>query len=220
MPDAEPTDTAGSDGRGATSSDSQSASTKSVAPAEALSDAVWTIPNAISALRIVLIVVFTVLLATHHDAWAIAALAVAGISDFLDGFLARRWNQVTKLGRVLDPAADRILTVAVVIGLALRGIVPWWLVAILLLRDVVVGVALALGKRRGVHTPQVTFLGKLATLLLYFALPIAYFGYERWDIVHTLAIVLAVIAAALYWWAGMGYVADVRKRVHALTANP
>ncbi len=193
----------------------QSDAGTSDASEEVLSDAVWTIPNVISALRIVLIVVFTVLLATHHDAWAIAALAVAGISDFLDGYLARRWNQVTKLGRVLDPAADRILTVAVVIGLALRGIVPWWLVVILLMRDVVVGIALALGKRHGVHTPQVTFLGKLATLLLYFALPIAYLGYERWEIVHTCAIVLAVVAAALYWWAGIGYVADVRRRVRA-----
>lgn len=177
-----------------------------------LSDAVWTIPNAISALRIVLIVVFAVLLANHQDGWAIAALAVAGVSDFLDGYLARRWNQVTALGRILDPAADRMLTIAVVLGLALRGIVPWWLLVVLFTRDIVVGIVLALGKRRGIHTPQVTFVGKLATLLLYFALPIAYLCFDRWDTLYTLSIVFATVAAGFYWWAGLGYVLDVRRR--------
>lgn len=181
-----------------------------------VSTAIWTIPNAISVLRIVLIVVFTFLLAHHQDAWAIAALAVAGISDFLDGYLARRWNQVTVLGRILDPAADRMLTIAVVIGLALRGIIPWWLAVLLLLRDVVVGVALTLGKRRGGHTPQVTFVGKLATLLLYFALPIAYLCYDRGDTAHTVAVAGVVGAAVLYWYAGIGYVLDVRRRSEAI----
>lgn len=177
-----------------------------------VSTAVWTIPNAISALRIVLIGVFVVLLASGHDAWAIAALAVAGVSDFLDGYLARRWNQVTALGRVLDPAADRLLTIAVVLGLALRSIIPWWLVALLLARDIVVGIALLIGKRRGVESAQVTFSGKLATLLLYVFLPLAYIGYDRWDVVHGVAIVGAVASAAVYWWAGLGYVVDIRRR--------
>jgi cardiolipin synthase len=171
-----------------------------------VSTAVWTIPNAISAARIVLIVVFAVLLANHHDFWAITALVLAGISDFLDGYLARRWNQVTALGRVLDPAADRILTVAVVLGLALREIIPWWLVIVLLARDVVVGIALLIGKRRGIDAPTVTFVGKLATLLLYIFLPMAYLGFERSDFIHLVAILGAVAAAALYWWAGIGYV--------------
>lgn len=187
---------------------------------EELSSAIWTIPNAISALRIVLIVVFAVLLATHHDIWAIAVLSIAGISDFLDGYLARRWNQVTKLGRVLDPAADRILVVAVILGLAWRDIVPWWLVALLLSRDVVVGIALAVGKRRGVHTPQVTFVGKLATLLLYFILPIAYLCYDRWDGLYIASLIAAVGASVLYWWAGIGYVRDVRRRTPHHVATP
>jgi cardiolipin synthase len=174
--------------------------------------AVWTIPNAISALRIVLIVVFAVLIASHRDGWAIAALAGAGVSDFVDGYLARRWNQVTALGRVLDPAADRLLTIAVVLGLALRSIIPWWLVAILLLRDVVVGAALLYGRRTGVDTPQVTRIGKWATAGLYFFLPLAYLAFDRWTLVHGLAIVGATAAAGPYWVAGIGYVRDVQKR--------
>ena len=179
------------------------------------SDAVWTIPNAISALRIVLIIVFAVLLIAHEDGWAIATLALAGISDFLDGYLARRWNQVTKLGRILDPTADRMLTIAVVFGLGIRGIIPWWLVGVLFTRDIVVGIALLYGRSRGVDSPQVTMTGKWATGLLYLFLPLAYlaavaFGVEGW--LHTVAIVGATASAVLYWAAGLGYVKDVRQR--------
>ena len=118
------------------------------------SDEVWTIPNIISMFRIVLIVVFAFLLATDHDGWAIAVLAVAGFSDFFDGYLARRWNQVTKLGRILDPTADRMLTIAVVLGLGLRGIIPWWLVAVLFARDIVVGVALLWARKHNTTRPR------------------------------------------------------------------
>ena len=175
----------------------------------------WTIPNIISMVRIALIVVFTVLLINENDGWAIAALAAAGISDFLDGYLARRWNQVTKLGRVLDPTADRMLTLAVVFGLGARGIVPWWLVAVLVARDIVVGIALLYARSRGVESPQVTMTGKWATALLYFFLPLAYLAYiafpeQEW--LHTFAIAGGAAAAVVYWLAGLGYVRDVRTR--------
>lgn len=173
---------------------------------------IWTVPNAISMLRIALIGVFGWTLVIGQDGWAIAALALAGISDFLDGYLARRWNQVTALGRILDPAADRMLTVVVVLGLGIRGIVPWIVVAVLLARDVVVGVALVIGRSRGIESPQVTFLGKAATAALYFFLPLAFLAFARWDAVHTLAIVGAWLAAVLYWLAGLGYVRDVARR--------
>ncbi|HEY5434184.1 MAG TPA: CDP-alcohol phosphatidyltransferase family protein, partial [Candidatus Limnocylindrales bacterium] len=160
---------------------------------------VWTIPNIISMLRIVLIVAFAVLLARRADGWAIIALVAAGVSDFFDGFLARRWNQVTTLGRVLDPAADRLLTLAVVIGLGLRGIVPWWLVAVLLARDAVVGIALLIGRRRGVGTPQVTLVGKAATFGLYWFLPLSYLAYGHSDAWHAIGIWGSAASAAAYW---------------------
>lgn len=175
----------------------------------------WNIPNAITIARILLIVVFGYLLMTHRDGWAIAVLALAGISDFLDGYLARKWNQATELGRILDPAADRILTVVVVLGLAIRDIIPWWLVVFLLARDVVVGVALLVGRRRGIAAPQVTFIGKTATFVLYFALPLAYLAFERWDTVHMVAIVVATLAGALYWASGIGYVRAVLSGEHS-----
>lgn len=172
----------------------------------------WTVPNIISMARIALIAVFAVLLVSENDLWALIALAAAGISDFLDGYLARRWNQVTSLGRILDPTADRLLTVVAVLGLAYREVIPWWLVVIVLARDVMVGVALLVGRRRGVSSPQVTFVGKAATFGLYVALPLAFLAFERWPTIHTLALVMAVVAAGLYWWSGVGYVRDLRAR--------
>ena len=121
-------------------------------------------------------------------------------------------DQQPALGRILDPAADRMLTVVVVLGLGIRGIVPWIVVAVLLARDVVVGVALVIGRSRGIESPQVTFLGKAATAALYFFLPLAFLAFARWDAVHTLAIVGAWLAAVLYWLAGLGYVRDVARR--------
>lgn len=178
----------------------------------------WNVPNLITALRIVLIGVFGVLLVQGHDAWAITVLALAGASDFLDGYLARKWNQTTELGRILDPAADRILTVVVVVGLAVRGIIPWWLVGVLLARDAVVGLMLLWGRKAGAPPPQVTFVGKAATAALYFFLPLAYLAYARWPAVHLIAIVGASLAAVLYWWSGWGYVRVIREGTESGTS--
>lgn len=172
----------------------------------------WTVPNGISMARIVLIGVFGWLMIAGHDLWAIAALVVAGVSDFLDGYLARRWHQVTKLGSILDPTADRLLTIVVVLALAVRGIIPWWLLAILFARDIVVGVALLHARRKRIDVPDVSFVGKSATFALYFFLPLAFLAFERWDTVHVIAIVGATLTAALYWISGVMYVQDVVTR--------
>lgn len=170
-----------------------------------------TLPNAITVARIGLIVVFGVLLVRSADAWAITVLAVAGASDFLDGFLARKLGQTSDLGRFLDPAADRLLTAVVVLGLAWRDIIPWWLVALLLARDIMMGVALLWWRRRGAATPKVTFLGKSAQFALYVFLPLAYLAYERWDGVHALAIIGAAISSIAYWGAAVQYLAQLRR---------
>ncbi len=172
-------------------------------------------PNLISVVRIALVAVFGALLVAEQDAWAIVVLAAAGVSDFLDGYLARRWGQVTALGRILDPTADRLLTIVVVLGLAARDIIPWWLVAVLLARDLVVGVALLYGWSRRVASPHVTYVGKAATAALYVFFPLAYVGYGRFDVLHTASVVGASLAAVVYWWAGVGYVRDVVSRAAA-----
>lgn len=162
--------------------------------------------------RIVLIGVFGWLMVAGFDGWAIAALVAAGVSDFLDGYLARRWNQVTRLGGILDPTADRLLTIVVVAALAVRGVIPWWLLAALFARDIMVGIALLYARRRQVAVPEVAFVGKAATFALYFFLPLAFLAFDRWDTVHLVAIVGATLTAVLYWISGVIYVMDVARR--------
>ena len=103
-----------------------------------------------------------------------------------------------------------------VIGLPLRGIIPWWLAGLLLARDLLVGLALLAGKRKGVPAPQVTFAGKSATFGLYVFLPLAYLSWERWPAVYAIALVWAVFAVILYWISGIGYVVEVRRGASVL----
>ena len=169
-----------------------------------------TLPNVITIARIAAIVVFGFLLVRSIDGWAITVLAVAGASDFFDGYLARRLGQTSQLGRFLDPAADRLLTVVVVLGLAWREIIPWWLVLLLLARDVIMGVALLWWHHLGSSTPRVTMLGKSATFALYVFLPLSYLAFERWDAIHTFAIWAAAASAIAYWGSAVQYLAQLR----------
>ena len=93
-------------------------------------DRVVTLPNALSVFRILLVPVFLILLVQGQDLLALATLAFSGVTDLLDGWIARRFDQMTKLGRQLDPAADRLYILAALIGLAARGLIPWWLLVV------------------------------------------------------------------------------------------
>jgi cardiolipin synthase len=184
-------------------------------------DRVLTIPNAISAARLAGVPVFLWLVlgsqSATADYWAVALLIVAGLSDWLDGKIARALNQGSRLGQVLDPAADRLYIAATIIALAVRGIIPWWLVAVLAVREITVGAALAVLRRRaGFATLQVSFVGKAATLCLLYAFPLLFLGdHPGWG--GTLARVLgwafAIWGTALYWWAAMLYLVQVRSLV-------
>jgi len=182
-------------------------------------DRVLTIPNALSAARLAGVPVFLWLVlgprTATADYWAVALLIVAGATDWLDGKIARALNQGSRLGEVLDPAADRLYIAATIVALAVRDIIPWWLVAVLALRELVVGGALAVLKRRvGFGTLQVSLVGKTATLCLLYAFPLLFLGdHPGWG--GTLARVLgwafAIWGTVLYWWAAMLYLAQVRS---------
>jgi cardiolipin synthase len=102
---------------------------------------VWTVPNVISFLRLLGVPLFLwLVLGPEADGWALGVLMLSGVTDYLDGYLARRLDQASKLGQVLDPVADRLYILAVVIGLALRDIVPWWFAVVLPMRDVLLWV--------------------------------------------------------------------------------
>ncbi len=178
-----------------------------------LPDRVWTVPNALSVLRLLGVPVFLwLLLGPEADGWAVAILMFSGFTDWLDGKLARWLDQSSKLGALLDPAADRLYIVSTLVALALRDIVPVWMVALLLGREVVLGLMLLVLRHYGYPPLQVHYLGKAATLLLLYAFP----GLLLADGESLLATVAAPIAWALTIWgtalyllAGLLYVIQV-----------
>src|SRR3954464_2447460 len=138
-----------------------------------LADRVWTVPNLLSLLRLLGVPVFLWLaLGPHADGWAFAVLAFAGISDYADGKIARRFNQSGRLGALLDPAADRLYVLATLIALTVRDIVPIWIAVGIPARDVLLALTLPVLRRHGYGPLPVHFLGKAATLCLLYALPL------------------------------------------------
>ena len=190
-------------------------------------DRVLTIPNAISVARLAGVPVFLWLVlgprTATADGWAVALLIVAGASDWLDGKIARALNQTSRLGQVLDPAADRLYIAATIVALAVREINPWWLVAILALRELVVGVALAVLKRRvGFGTLHVSLAGKTATLCLLYAFPLLFLGdHPGWagTLARVIGWAFAIWGTFLYWWAAVLYLSQVRSLASATTSS-
>jgi cardiolipin synthase len=179
------------------------------------SSRVLTLPNLLSAMRLGPPPLFLwLVLGPEEDAWALVVLMVAGITDFLDGWLARKLNQQTVVGQILDPVADRLYILAVVLGLALREIIPWWMAISLPLRDLLMWGLVPLLRTRGYSALPVHFLGKAATFNLLYAFPLLLLG-DGEGVVATLAQVFgwafALWGIGLYWWAGVLYAWQVRK---------
>ncbi|MCU1447152.1 CDP-alcohol phosphatidyltransferase family protein [Cryobacterium sp.] len=173
-----------------------------------LSSRVLTVPNVLSFLRLALVPVFLWLIVDGYDSWALLVLAVSSLTDFLDGWIARRFNQITRLGQLLDPAADRLYIFAALIGLAWRDLVPWWIVVVVVGRDVfllLLGVVLA---NHGFGPLPVHLLGKVATFCLFYALPMIMLGQafpelSWWS--QPVGWAFGLWGAYLYWWAGVIY---------------
>ncbi|MCB0907671.1 MAG: CDP-alcohol phosphatidyltransferase family protein [Nocardioidaceae bacterium] len=156
-------------------------------------------------------------LGPEADGWALAVLMVSGVTDFLDGYLARKLDQRSALGEILDPVADRLYILAVVVGLALRGVIPWWFALILPLRDALLWGLVPFLRTRGYSALPVHFLGKAATFNLLYAFPLLLLG-DGHGAVAVLARVFgwafAIWGVALYWWAGILYAYQVYKLLH------
>jgi len=179
-------------------------------------DAVLTLPNALSVLRLLGVPLFLWLVLTERDAMAVGVLAVGGATDWLDGKIARRWNQMSQLGALLDPAADRLYILATLIGLTVRGVVPWWVTAVLVGRDVVLAGFLPVLRRHGYGPLPVHFLGKAATFNLLAGFPLLLLGDGEStvsQVAHAFGWAFAIWGTALYLWAGVLYVMQVRQVV-------
>lgn len=192
------------------------------APENEVSSRILTVPNVLSFIRLLLVPVFLVLLIDGQDVLALVVLIVSSVSDFLDGLIARNFNQVSRLGQLLDPAADRLYIFAALIGLAVRGILPWWLVGVIAARDVtllVLGVILA---NHGYGPLPVHHLGKVATFFLFYALPIVMLGQAVPDIAwitDPIGWAFAIWGAFLYWWAGAIYIRETVRLIRIPTVD-
>lgn len=167
-----------------------------------VSNRVLTVPNALSVLRLLLVPVFLyVLLVADAVGWAVAILMFSGFSDWADGKIARLVpNQASRLGALLDPAVDRTLMVAVPVAFAVYGIMPWWVVIILLGRDVLLAATLPLLRSRGLSALPVTYVGKAATFALMSGFPLILLG--QFDALWS-RFILACGWAFLIWGMGM-----------------
>lgn len=190
-------------------------------------DRVMTIPNILSFIRLGGVAIFGWLILTGHDVWAVVLLVLFGATDWLDGYLARRLNQRTALGAKLDPVADRLYILMALVALFARGIVPWWLLVLLLARDVMLVLLVPVLRRTGRVALPVNTVGKAATMFLLLAFPIMLLGAEQslgYAPAWWAGWFLALTGSLLYWVAGVMYVhATVlltREHRQALDASP
>ena len=174
-----------------------------------VSHKILTIPNILSMLRLLLIPVFVWLaLGPEADGWAFFILAVSSITDWLDGVVARRFQMVSRVGQLLDPIADRLFVISTILVLAIREIVPWWLVIVLVLRDVFMGLIQLRVNRRGVEPLPVHYVGKAATLCLLYGMPVLFLTTGDGtlsDIATPLAWAFIIWGTGIYWWSAVLY---------------
>lgn len=184
-----------------------------------VSDRIVTIPNALSTVRLLLVPVFLALVLTGNDLAALIVIVISSATDYLDGIIARRFGQITKLGQLLDPAADRLFIFAAVIALAVREVVPSWVVIVIVGRDVLLAVLGVVLAQHDYGPLPVHRLGKLATFALFYALPILVLGQafpQVAGVSDPIGWAFILWGGFLYWWAGALYL----RQTIALLAEP
>jgi cardiolipin synthase len=175
-----------------------------------VSGRILTVPNLISFARLAGVPIFLYLfLVAERYGWAVTVLAIGGTSDWIDGYLARKLGQVSRLGELLDPLADRLYILATLLAFTVKAVVPWWFTIALLAREAVLLVTLIVLRRYGMGPPPVHYLGKTATFILLFAFPVLLLAWATSGTLHSFAYAngwaLAWWGLALYWLAGLLY---------------
>jgi len=190
------------------------------AAANQMSSRILTVPNVLSFLRLLMVPVFFVFIVVGNELGALILLVISTVTDFIDGQIARRFNQITRLGQLLDPAADRLLILAALLGLAIAQVLPWWFVIAVISRDlmlIVLGIVLA---NHGYGPLPVHHLGKFATFCLFASLPILMLG-EAFPAVQMVTSPIGWAAALwggfLYWWAGILYLLETVRLIRIPT---
>lgn len=177
----------------------------------------WTIPNLISFLRLLAVPWFLwLLLEEDRPIAAGILLAILGATDWVDGYIARHFDQGSNIGKILDPVADRVLLIAGAVALLIDGSAPRWVLIVVLLRELLISVGSVWLAAMGARRIDVQWVGKAGTLALMFALPMfLWLDNVKPGIGHD---VLAVITwsftiggLVLSWWAAAGYIPIARE---------
>ena len=166
-----------------------------------------TLPNLLSFARLALTPVLGWLIVSGHTNYATGLFGAMGISDYFDGYIARRTNTVTDLGTTLDPISDRVLVMTALVTMMMGDILPLWMGIPVLARDAVLSVAFLALSRRGFGKPKVRRVGKTATFALLTALPGLLIGRQ----LRGISLILFGIGGVLYYVAGLRYAQDVRR---------
>ncbi|HET6812171.1 MAG TPA: CDP-alcohol phosphatidyltransferase family protein [Acidimicrobiales bacterium] len=178
-------------------------------------DRVLTVPNALSVVRLLCVPVFAwVLLGRHAYLAAGSILAALGATDWVDGYVARHFDQVSTLGKVLDPVADRVLVATAVVAGTVSGAIPVWLCVVVGVREAAVSGAVALLGALGAPRIDVVWAGKAGTLALMFAFPLFLAGHSgaSWHgVTEVLAWLFCIPGLVLAWTAAAAYVPAARR---------
>ncbi|HEX2049984.1 MAG TPA: CDP-alcohol phosphatidyltransferase family protein [Actinomycetota bacterium] len=187
-----------------------------VAPAVVAPDRLATLPNLLSAVRLAATPVFVALFVTGREEAAVILYGAAAWTDFFDGYIARRTNSISELGKLLDPLSDRLLILALTIALVARGVLAWWLAAAVIVRDVLVLSLFPLFDRRGLGRIPVNFTGKLATACLLLGLTLLAWSATSFPLerpARGIGLAFASAGAVFYWAAAVLYARAVWARL-------
>lgn len=179
---------------------------------------ILTVPNAISVLRILSIPVIAVLISNRWLIWSLIVLAISSASDGIDGYIARRFNQVSRIGQILDPIADRLLIICSMLALGWAHILPWWLLIAVGSRDVIMLIEVLLLSDNDYGPLPVHFVGKAGTALLLMSVPVLIVADLKvspfFEVLHCAGVAGAIWGAALYWVAGLIYILQGYMLIH------
>lgn len=188
------------------------------------SNRIFTWPNLVSFIRLLTIPAIAILIDKGHLVYGLIVLAISALTDALDGYLARSLNQITKLGQILDPLADRLLICCSILALGFANIIPWWFIIVVASREVVLAILVLVLAQFGYGPLPVHFVGKTATAMIMADVPILVISAMGTSTIFTtlesIGLALAIWGIAMYWVAGLLYIRQgIRLIRHGISDN-